>query len=54
MDCTINERDIRSADIGGLFTIILGNNETAYNVKNYISGIDKLPTIEQLQRIKGI
>lgn len=54
MDCTINERDIRSADIGGLLTIILGNNETAYNVKNYISRIDRLPTIEQLQKIKGI
>lgn len=54
MNYTINETDIRSADIGGLLTIILGNNETAYNVKNYISRIDKLPTIEQLQKIKGI
>ena len=54
MSYTINEKDIRSADIGGLLTIILGNNETAYNVKNFISGIDSLPTIEQLQKIKGI
>lgn len=54
MDYAINERNIKSTDFGGLLAVILGNPETAYHVSNFMSSSNNIPTLDQLQKIRGV